>query len=996
MNPRARQFFVAAALLYALRGAAAAEGLQVAVFNFQMTSDTPDWIWLEKFLADQVTTDFVAAGQVNTVARDRMQDVAQKVGWIAQKTIFDPTGRGTVQKELKIEYVVTGVCGVKDGRVEITLQIVHVEAAKEVFRKTASGPVGNLVEVQKQLSAEAIGWFQKRPPAQVLPMLTVWTRSLPALKALYEGMNLYDQGRYAEAWLYFRQANRADPAYVEADYWVGKMYYFMDRYEHARRSLEAFVYRDPVHPRVGDAVVELLHTYEARNTPVEELLPLYDGLRRKYPNAEIVNFYSNTQPHDLDFGLMVRSALILSQLGQYERSLQVSFPGYQRGRPDRANGEPIVLAHHMATGKELPAAYTKEFFGKEGLVYLKPQLVQEVLDLWQRKSVIFGRSRDPSEEPLMGDVETGDSRVLLAPAGYSIKSVRAYPYVKGDEAVFTLTMWDYNEARPAVRSRGFVWAKSRPVAEARKDGIGWGGMGPRAWVKPEYMVAVKDPVKGPPVYVGGFRLVVEMEPVNPWGTIDVACATTPLFIVDIDGKLAQPGEGMISPVSVGEHVLTFRPPRADSPFEAVNVNVVVEKGKTTRVVGRLPWKATGPWTAWTAGLVSPYAGGGDFGVEFDGRPSPNMVVDEKGIHFLWARRGDIWHTVSTDGRTFSPPRRIGMPISSGWVEEAPSCFRDESGRYVMVFRSERTSQHGFWHYVTWSRDFENWSAPVRIDIGVVADLVGWDLCQDRTGRYLLTMCRVDPDQSGLVVMASDDLVHWDKLPGPFVDEYSTWDVKLTCRPDGSYRMLTFGPSKDDSIEVTCYEGALPGQWQRKTVIWSSPFNSDHGNLASPGMAAFQAHGRDCVLVTLPKKDNAISTARTLLLTETADGTWSKSRPVSGLIYGHAAAAFHPHWGFVIGFMSPWSSDLRPPDAASGPFIFRGSDLPAAMGTTRPAKPEPLPGNAPKEPEIPVGVLRYRDIPPQASGMETTAFEPAPPNVGGAFECKVTPTTIELK
>jgi len=31
----------------------------VAVFNFQMTTDTPDWRWLEKGLSDRIATDFV-------------------------------------------------------------------------------------------------------------------------------------------------------------------------------------------------------------------------------------------------------------------------------------------------------------------------------------------------------------------------------------------------------------------------------------------------------------------------------------------------------------------------------------------------------------------------------------------------------------------------------------------------------------------------------------------------------------------------------------------------------------------------------------------------------------------------------------------------------------------------------------------------------------------------------------------------------------------------
>ena len=51
----------------------------VAVFNFQMKSDTADWRWLEKGLADRIATDFVQSRGLSVVARDEMQLLAQKL-----------------------------------------------------------------------------------------------------------------------------------------------------------------------------------------------------------------------------------------------------------------------------------------------------------------------------------------------------------------------------------------------------------------------------------------------------------------------------------------------------------------------------------------------------------------------------------------------------------------------------------------------------------------------------------------------------------------------------------------------------------------------------------------------------------------------------------------------------------------------------------------------------------------------------------------------------
>jgi hypothetical protein len=49
-----------------------------------MTSDTPDWIWLEKGLADRVTTDLFQSREVDLMARDRMQELAEKMAWVPE------------------------------------------------------------------------------------------------------------------------------------------------------------------------------------------------------------------------------------------------------------------------------------------------------------------------------------------------------------------------------------------------------------------------------------------------------------------------------------------------------------------------------------------------------------------------------------------------------------------------------------------------------------------------------------------------------------------------------------------------------------------------------------------------------------------------------------------------------------------------------------------------------------------------------------------------
>ena len=168
----------------------------VAVFNFQMTSETPAWRWLQKGLSDRIATDFVQSRGLSVVARDEMQLLAQKMNWVPEMATTDPERMKQIQQQLKIEYLVTGVYSVADGEIHITGQVVDVESRAELARREVSGPAEEVLDLQRRLSAELLAWFSKRPVEEILERLPVWTRSLPATKALYEGMDLYDQGRY--------------------------------------------------------------------------------------------------------------------------------------------------------------------------------------------------------------------------------------------------------------------------------------------------------------------------------------------------------------------------------------------------------------------------------------------------------------------------------------------------------------------------------------------------------------------------------------------------------------------------------------------------------------------------------------------------------------------------------------------------------------------------------------------------------------------------------
>ncbi|MHC4715886.1 MAG: hypothetical protein ACYS5V_02875, partial [Planctomycetota bacterium] len=221
----ARGLACAVALTVSISACPAAD--HVAVFNFEMQQGPAQWGWLAKGLADRLTIDLFSDPGLCVVDRDAMQRVADRVRW-APEMMRDRRRLRTVRASLRSDYLISGMYSVREGRLSITAVVIDFSNYAEAARRTVTGPATEALELMRRLSAELMAWLSFGKAEKILKSLPVWTRSIPAARALYEGMDLYDQGRYGEAWLKFRNASRQDPGYVEATYWVGKMYYFMD------------------------------------------------------------------------------------------------------------------------------------------------------------------------------------------------------------------------------------------------------------------------------------------------------------------------------------------------------------------------------------------------------------------------------------------------------------------------------------------------------------------------------------------------------------------------------------------------------------------------------------------------------------------------------------------------------------------------------------------------------------------------------------------------
>jgi TolB-like protein len=931
------------AALAILWTSAALAGTNVAVFNFQMKSDTPEWRWLEKGLADRIATDFVRAPGLAVVARDEMQLVAQKMNWVPEMATTDAARMGEIQKSLEIEQLISGVYSVSDGRIRITGQIVDVESRMELARKEVEGPAETVLDLQRQLSAELLGWFTKKPPAEILETLPVWTRNLPAMRALYEGMDLYDQGRYGEGWLKFRQASREDSGYVEAQYWVGKMYYFMNRYKHARRAMERFVYLDAFHPRVGDAVREFLHTYEDLEAPAETLLELYSKFIERYPNEVFPDGASVVGWVHGGAWLREKSARLLEQIGRYRDATLVSAgPGVDRWPGDERAGFSLPV-YNALTGNtfapgELP--YLRYIRSLDEVVYFaQGPMTRE--GVWN-KPPLGGPGFKPTYYVY------SRSYLFLAPSGHVFKSIRLFPLSKETEGVV--------DFRLAKDLSGNLATWRGPLSSVLEKGLLFENLPPTGVLEVECTVRSEKGVKRTPDdpeafmnLISGLRGEVRFEKLGPHGAIEVCCATGVDFRVDVDGRVGRVGPGLIGLLEPGEHTLKFYPTEARGPYGEWSTKVLVEAGKVTHITARLPWEK-GPWVSWTNNLFVGQDYPGYYLCPLETYDAPTLQVDDEAIRVVWCRGGDIWSSVSTDGQTFSPPRKLGLPVSSGWTEENVRVLRDESGRFLIVFASDRGGQHKMRPYVSWSRDFAHWTAPAAISDELLE--YHYAITQDAGGRFILVKSRWWPERA-LRIYTSRDAYIWQELPRVSVPlELPGGCVEclhILQLSDGSYE-LYFATRKWTSafgigepfMRVWRLVSHDLRNWSGPEEVVGLPHHpSSHGR-GNHNLCVVEDNRGVLLTVFLnpawsdslyrntttqePYSNDPPWGPGTVMFRETAAGKWGSSliagRPLDGL----PTMAYHPRWGYIIAWNIP-ATDIRGfAREKAGPFLIRGPNV----------------------------------------------------------------------
>lgn len=643
--------------------------------------------------------------------------------------------------------------------------------------------------------------------------------------------------------------------------------------------------------------------------------------------------------------LQARSAQVLEGLGQYEQAtLKASeaMEGIQVSRRMwESEGWAFIEAmrnanlYNAITGKVLVPK------GLNGHVQrLFPNMCARFEPGSTEAAIDFGETVEINSQTMPDGRERWDMSRLyfmaVAPDGQIFRSLKVYPIAEGKDATVFNQIQQYSNS-------DVPWEPPKPIQQAVKEGLAFDDLPRTGLLLLSIIKAPKDQWKDPKVTFRGLKLVAGFDPVPAsHGAIDISCCGSKGFLVQVDGRFGIKGPGVIGLLPPGRHELTVTPScesqSRPSPYAKLSKQVQVVAGKTTSVELTLPWRPDGadghpnPWASWTPGTL--------VGKNYPDQPpclrsmfdTPCLLGEPDALRVIWSYRGDLWSSSSSDGKNFAAPARLEMPISSGWIERSPRCLRDESGKYLLVFRSDRNAQYQDRVYVCWSRDFQKWSAPVMVMDKPMND---FRLIQDDRGRFIW----VDGFSNKLNILVSRDAYRWDKLAQVELDG-SAHQLALLQRDDGQYELFVLigqnhsRPNFEDPAQRHLYrfisKDGITWQRDRRLMIVDKPIN----HMAF--VDAAHVGGRSMAVCLIEWTD--LLTSRVQMFRERPGGDWESSQLLSDVCSPLASMAHHSRWGYMLSWNSPQNEELISPP--SGPYLIRGQSVDRFFG------PSPTPASLP--------------------------------------------------
>lgn len=847
----------------------------LAVMNFDnLNQGDVKWDWLSKGLADLTIAD-LSSQDLRVASREQMQEMVNEL-YLRNKNI-DPK---EVARVLKVVRWVHGTFREKAGQVELSAAVVSADSGQELHSARVAGPSAEVLTLQKKLSADLADFFKGNKPGTLDPArMPRWTESLSACQLLYQGVDLFDKGQYLDAWGLFRRALRVDPSYADARYWAGRMMYFVLEYEQARLDLESFATAFPKHPRVGDAVMEIISAAQLTSPHPDEVLHALYFAAELAPKAEVHNQFGALQSSTVG----MYAAGLAAQVLRPQKRYREAFEFYRRYFVDMPRDSifywriwcelfGLRIQHLKATAEvlEMPPApeltWTRQLLERTGR---PPDLVEKELYDWEHKSpyqrylVIVGGAYASAltvDDPVWQDVfqmtpqnptvelnfgsmpfkphywyQASTNRPPLITRYWAHTYIRHY-YADPQHELASIDLeirYRHDPDIPfEVRVEGDVTTPYYPLNASGviKDTIavpfGTRAVSCRLVFKMKLGKTFSDATAAE---VTSWKMTGRFRP-RPTKTGSLILGSTDdlSFKVLLDGQEVPivHGTRQIDNVPEGKHTLHYQPvvwgtnAEKESSFE-LKEGEALAATLSAKVDPRR--RSEEPWISRTISTDYPAwrlgLGLGD--IAGQNANDLRVCVDRYGRWIaVWHMRRDLYMAISSDkGMTWSPPQPLPTPVNSAHSERFPVLIQDSDGRYVLMFSSDRGLNRAHSIYVCWSEDLINFSAPVLL---LAEPNIPYRVLRRSDGMYLAYM--LTPFRGGYAVRDGKA-----KPPDPYACLVcGSFDLQHWSRP----REVWSGMNLNIAVEILEDQGrflllgygrnGLRSQTSLDGVVFSSP------------------------------------------------------------------------------------------------------------------------------------------------------------------------------
>ncbi len=213
---------------------AAAEPMRISVLYFSNTGSDEDLSWLEKGIADMLLTDLALSDEIKCIEREQLEKVLNEQRF-SLSGMADEKQSIEIGKILTAELLLTGSFIRAGDRLRIDGKLLDTGTGEVRAAVKTEGSIDTVFDMETEIVRGVFGKLGIELPAGIENSKSA---SVPAARAYYTGLDLFDIGEYSRAVEFYRQASIEDPEYGKPRAGLEESYRFLKDFKRMRYQRE--------------------------------------------------------------------------------------------------------------------------------------------------------------------------------------------------------------------------------------------------------------------------------------------------------------------------------------------------------------------------------------------------------------------------------------------------------------------------------------------------------------------------------------------------------------------------------------------------------------------------------------------------------------------------------------------------------------------------------------------------------------------------------------